>query len=143
MTARKQRYIVSARRWENRWELEVPGVGDTQSRSLGGAEGAARAYIARKLDIEPPTFEVVIAPMIDEDLHDMVLASRKGAAELLEFQRAIKQRAIDTATALEKAGYKRQDIAVLMGVSNRRISQVLPHKFPAKSSDQDDHPAPE
>jgi hypothetical protein len=127
---RKQRYIVSARRWENRWELEVPGVGDTQSRTLGGAEGATRAYIARKLDIEPSTFDVVIAPMIDEDLHDMVLASRKGAAELLEFQKAIKQRAIDTATALEKAGYKRQDIAVLMGVSTQRITQLLPPKYP-------------
>jgi hypothetical protein len=127
---RKQRYIVSARTWENRWDLEVPGVGDTQSRTLGGAEGAARAYIARKLDANPCSFEVVIAPMIDEDLHDMVVASRKGAAELLEFQKAIKQRAIDTATALEKAGYKRQDIAVLMGVNKQRISQLLPSKYP-------------
>lgn len=55
-------YNVRATQWEHGWELDIDGVGVTQSHGLGDAEMMVRDYIALDLGVPSDSFGVDIAP---------------------------------------------------------------------------------
>jgi hypothetical protein len=55
-------YNVTAKPWEDGWELHIEGVGVTQSTELENAEQAARDYIETLTDTDISADTVVIVP---------------------------------------------------------------------------------
>jgi hypothetical protein len=58
-------YNVIAKRWEHGWELDIDGIGVTQSRLLSGAEAMVRDYLAADDISDAETAEVTIRPDLD------------------------------------------------------------------------------
>ena len=123
MTKRKHQIVsVVARPWEGGWELHIAGFGVTQSHSLAEAAGMVRDYIA---DDVADIASVEIA--FTYDVPDAVEAA-EVRAELDELnasltQAAAKSRAI--ARRLKARNLRGADIAVVLGVSPQRVSQLL------------------
>lgn len=53
-------FLVRAKRWARGWELDINGLGVTQSHTLDAAEAMARDYIATDLGIAADSFDVEI-----------------------------------------------------------------------------------
>lgn len=119
-------YKVDARRWEHGWELHVEGVGVTQSKSLHSAARIAREYISLVRGIsDESTIEVEILPKIDNALGKEVIAARTAVHELAERQRQVAALSRAAAKDLAGSGLSGADIAVVLGVSPQRVSQLL------------------
>lgn len=118
-------YHVTAKRWELGWELHVSGVGITQSSSLGTAEKMAREYIATILDIEDEnSFGVTISPKLDPDLATearRALEATRRAAQVRD-EAAVQMR--NAVQDLRAEGLSGSDIAVVLDLSTKRVSQL-------------------
>jgi hypothetical protein len=80
-------YAVTATRWEKGWELEIEGVGVTQSHTLEDADEMARDLISRRLDVPYNSFDVIVTPKLgDEEL------SKPAARDLAAVERTAAQR---------------------------------------------------
>jgi predicted transcriptional regulator len=119
-------YTVTAKRWAHGWELHIDGIGVTQARSLSVAESTAREYIAFALDIEDElSIDVDVVPQLDPELTRQVRAAREEvqAAARKQEEAAAKQREI--ARKLNSTGLTGREIAVVLGMSPQRVSQLL------------------
>ena len=79
-------YTVTATRVHGLWELDVPGVGITQSTTAGAAEEMVRDYLdclgVAEADSAPITIVWHIAPEIDARIAD----ARANAAKAAQLQ---------------------------------------------------------
>ncbi len=116
-------YKVTASRWEHGWELYVAGVGVTQSHTLAGAQDMVRDYISLETDTEPDSFEVIITPRIG-GLETEAAQLRGEVIELETAQRHIAQRSRSLVRSLKATGLTSADVAVVLGVSPQRVSQL-------------------
>ena len=123
-------YLVTAKRWARGWELHISNedgeVGVTQSRTLAGAEAMVRDYLATDRDEDPTSsFSVEIQPELDTETAQAVQHARQSVRALEQAQReaAAESRAI--AQKLKTDGLSGADIAVVMGVSTQRVSQLV------------------
>jgi hypothetical protein len=118
-------YVVQATPWAHGWELDIPGVGVTQSRSLRDAEAMVRDYINLDLgEVEAIKSTVTIVPVIaGRELDVDRIKSLQEQAEKLQAAAAAAAR--ELASRLRKAGATGADIAHIMGVSAQRVSQLL------------------
>ena len=118
-------YVVRATPWRHGWELDIPGVGVTQSRNLREAEATVRDYISLDLgDVEAIKCTVTIVPTIAG--HEVELERIKALQNQAEsMQAAAASAAREVAAALRNAGATGADIAHLLGVSAQRVSQLL------------------
>ncbi len=118
-------YRVRATPWAYGWELDIPGVGVTQSRNLRAAEAIVRDYI--RLDLgkaEAAKCRVTIVPTIEGATVDIDnIRSLQSQAERMQAEAASASRAL--AARLRNAGATGADIAHLLGVSAQRVSQLL------------------
>jgi len=119
-------YTVSAKRWEHGWELNVDGIGVTQSRLLSDAEAMVRDYLAADENSDAETAEVTIHPDLGdlEDLIHTVRAQTEGAQ--IAQQEAAKA-ARDLVSQLRRAGLSVADTATVLGVTKGRVSQLVSH----------------
>lgn len=118
-------YSVLAKRWAHGWELHIAGVGVTQSTGLRDAELMVRDYIALDTGEAPDSFEVVITPQLGHGLDEETRAAREAVAEAEEARREAAVRSRAAARRLHEAGLSGRDIAVVLGVSPQRVSQLL------------------
>lgn len=132
-------YSVLAKRWARGWELHIDGVGVTQSSSLREAEPMVRDYIALDTGEGPDSFDVVITPQVGHGLDEETLATREAVAGAEEARRYAAARSRTTASRLRDAGLSGRDIAVVLGISPQRVSQLL--KRPAADAGQSPHRA--
>jgi hypothetical protein len=118
-------YRVTAKRWKRGWELHIAGEGVTQSRSLAEAEDMVRDYVAVMHGVPERSFKVEITPEVGGGLDEAVRAAREAvrSAEAARRSAALASRSI--ATRLRAAGLTGRDIAVVLGVSAQRVSQLL------------------
>lgn len=123
MVAVTKTYEVTAKRWARGWELHIAGVGVTQSHGLYDAERMVRDYI--ELDLGTHSFDVVITAALDRKLDARIRAARKATADAAEAVEAAARRSRDVASELKEAGLTGRDIAVVLGVSPQRVSQLL------------------
>lgn len=118
-------YKVTATRWEHGWELDIDGVGVTQSYSLADAERMVRDYlrldlgddIAQKSDID---FHLVI-----DGLERDVERVRTDVSHLADQQRQVASDSRALAHALHDKGLPGTDVARVLNISPQRVSQLL------------------
>lgn len=118
-------YTVRAKRWARGWELHIDGIGVTQARNLGEAEGMVRDYIALDLGVPADSFDVVIATEIGDGLDAEVFGARAAVEEAEATRRAAATRYRTAAQHLRAAGLTGKDIAAVLAVSPQRVSTLL------------------
>jgi len=116
-------YDVIAKRWDRGWELQIAGVGVTQSRRLSEAEGMVRDYIV--LDRGNHEFEVRITPELAPTLEREVRRARKATTDAAQMVESAAVRSREAARHLRDEGLTGRDIAIVLGVSPQRVSQLL------------------
>jgi hypothetical protein len=124
-------YRVMAKRWAHGWELHIDGEGVTQSRSLSEADSMVRDYIALMHDVAADSFDVEIIPEVGGGLDDAVRTAREAVASAETARRSAAQASRAIAGRLRSAGLSGRDIAMVLGVSAQRVSQLLRDAGPA------------
>ena len=118
-------YKVRAKRWARGWELYIHEVGVTQSRSLGDAEAMVRDYIALDREVSSKSFEVDITPEVGDGLDEEVVEVRRQIATAAEAQRRAAESLRALAGRLKAKGLTGKDMAVVLGVTPQRVSQLV------------------
>jgi DNA-directed RNA polymerase specialized sigma subunit len=117
-------YTVTATRVHGLWELDVPGVGTTQSTTAGAAEEMIRDYLdclgVAHADDVPITIAWHIAPEIDARIAD----AREKAARAAQLQARASNITRETVLLLKNEGMTGRDIAAVLGISEQRVSQL-------------------
>ena len=121
----KTRYEVRARRWARGWELNIDGVGVTQSHSLSDAEEMVRDYIALDTGADPDSFAVSITPEIGDGLDEHVEETRQRIREAEQAQAQAAERSRALVRELAARGLSGKDTARVLGVPPQRVSQLL------------------
>jgi hypothetical protein len=117
-------YEVVAKRWRRGWELHIPGVGVTQSRSLSDAEGMARDYVALALDVPEDSFEVRIVPEVGGGVDQKVKQTREAITAAAQAQSRVAETSRALVGELKELGLTGKDVAVVLGVTPQRVSQL-------------------
>jgi hypothetical protein len=118
-------YTVHAKRWTHGWELHVDTVGVTQSHGLADAAAMARSYIAMMTGAPIEAVKVDIVPEIGGGLDEAITGAREAARQAVDAQAAATARWRGVARQLAERGLSGRDIAVALGVSPQRVSQLL------------------
>lgn len=105
------------------WEVEVPEVGTGRAPSLSRVRRLARELIEAHLNDDVADDAVVIKPFVG-GIEDGVLLVKKEIEELAITQVKVAQHSRDVARALRDRGLSGADIAVVLGVSPQRVSQL-------------------
>lgn len=117
-------YTVRATRWAHGWELDIAGVGVTQSRTLADAEMMVRDYLSADIGDEAATSaEVHIVP----DLGGLELEAASVRATndaLSKASRDAAERSRQVARRLLDEGLTGADAAAVLGISKQRMSQL-------------------
>jgi len=119
------RYNVTAKRWKHGWELHVEGIGVTQSKTLATAEQMVRDYIESLTDrVLPDDAVITISPELGA-LGEKVTTMNELYAQADRTEREAFQTKVTLVYELRGEGYSVTDMAVILGVSRGRISQLL------------------
>lgn len=116
--------IVTARRWERGWELEIDPDNITQVRSLDRAAQQVRDYLDT---VDPSTDHSAVEVELSPDLGPLsarVEAARAATREAAERQAAAARETRAVVRALRAEHYSGNDIAAMLGVSKGRVSQL-------------------
>ena len=117
-------YTVRAVRWEQGWELHVPGVGVTQSHGLMDARQMVADYIRIMTEEKSGSYSVNLEIEIGDDLDELVQLARRHVTEAAEAQIAAAEESRKVARRLKDKGLTGRDIAAVLGVSPQRVSQL-------------------
>lgn len=119
------RYNVTATRWEGGWELDIEGVGVTQSPSLKTADKMIRSYLRMDFD-EAGAKAADIEVTVDLDGLEKDAASVRSEIEQLNALSAkVSRDSRNLATRLKRDGLTGADAAEVMGISEQRFSQLI------------------
>lgn len=117
-------YNVTAKRWKHGWELHIDDVGVTQSKTLAGAEKMVRDYIALDLDVPEDSFDALIVVELDERVAAAIDRAKVAVADAASAQLAAANLSRRVVHWLKDDGLSGQDVAILLGVSPQRVSQL-------------------
>lgn len=127
-------YTVTATRENNWWVLDVEGVGVTQCHRLTEARDQVLGLVEAVTDADVPAetrVEIHLAGDLDEAIRDAaesVRAAVREQARAAALSRAAVRKLLD-------AGLPQSDVAVVLGVSKQRVSQLVrPESRPADLS---------
>jgi len=116
---------VKATRWALGWDLEVGELGATQVRTLARAEQQVRDYLDT---LDPDThhddWAVTIVPDLGGMLND-VRQAKKATQTAAVAQMEAARRTRDVVHRLRAQGLSIADVAVILGVSKGRVSQLV------------------
>jgi hypothetical protein len=119
-------YVVIAKRWARGWELHIEGVGVTQVASLSKAEATAREYIAFSLDLDDVnSFDVEVIAQLDAELTKQVKMARDQVKEAERRQREAAAKQREVAKQLGRSGLSGREIAIVLGLTPQRVSQLI------------------
>lgn len=114
---------VRARRWEHGWELDVEGIGVTQSRTLAAADQVVRDYLATLYDVDAAGVGV----RLQTDLGGLEHKVSSARADMAAAQAQVCEAAEHMRKVvwhLRHEGYSVRDVATILGVSPGRVSQL-------------------
>lgn len=118
-------YQVTAVRWEHGWELHVDGVGVTQTRTLAGATGQVRDFVATEADRDvDPGDSVHLSIKVGDGLEDEVTRAREMTTQAAHAQQVAAAEARRVARRLRSTGLSVADTAAVMDLSKGRVSQL-------------------
>ena len=129
--------IYEVRAWQEDgwWLARITGAsGDadltpvnalTHARSLNQIEQVVRDLVAMILDLDEGAFDVEVEYVLPRDV-DLLVCEAIGAQTWLEAARElVRERASAAARALSEEGFSRREAATLLGLSDRRLDQLL------------------
>ena len=120
---------VTARRWEHGWELHVSdGRGPLvvlPTRRLSAAERTVRDFVVEHEGVSPRSTKVRITVTLGAALDAEIAAVRAAVEHAERTQRATAARSRALALRLRDFGLTGADIAVVLGVSPQRVSQLM------------------
>lgn len=129
--------IYEVRAWQEDgwWLARITGAsGDadltpvnalTHARSLNQIEQVVRDLVAMILDLDEGAFDVEVEYVLPRDV-DLLVCEAIGAQTWLEAARElVRERASAAARALSEQGFSRREAATLLGLSDRRLDQLL------------------
>ena len=119
------KFRVTATRWEKGWELDIEGVGVTQSKSLRDADEMVRDYVRLESGSDVARDAIIEFEFHVDGLEDEVQAVREELDRLAREQRELALASRAVASKLKHAGLTGSDAAKVMGVSEQRFSQLL------------------
>jgi hypothetical protein len=116
-------HAVTAKRWGPGWELDIDGIGATQSKTLATAEQMIRDYIETLTDQDVSGADLAITPELGAlEKKVKTVRAQVDAAERTQRDAAHAKRQL--ADDLRSAGLSVSDTAALLGVSRGRVSQL-------------------
>lgn len=120
-----ERYSVFAKRWKHGWELHIEGLGVTQSKTLATADAMVRDYIESLTDRAVPSDAIItITPDLGAiaeqvtNMNDLYALADRSEREAAKTKKKI-------VFELRSSGYSVTDMAVILGVTRARVSQLL------------------
>ncbi|PUB22240.1 sigma-70-like protein [Promicromonospora sp. AC04] len=116
-------YTVRAKRWKRGWELHIDDIGVTQVRTLATADRQVRDYLESLLEIDTTNVTIDVVPELG-DLAAHAAAARQATEAASVAQREAAARARAVVAELRDAGLSVADVAVVLGVSRGRVSQL-------------------
>jgi hypothetical protein len=120
---------VTARRWEHGWELHVSDGRESlvvlPTRRLSAAERTVRDFVVEHEGVSPRSVEVRITVTLGAALDAEIAAVRAAVEQAERTQRATAARSRALALRLRDFGLSGADIAVVLGVSPQRVSQLM------------------
>lgn len=117
-------YRVTAKHWDQGWELHVDGVGVTQVRVLANAEQQACDLIETMTGEEVPATAIDLhldLDGVDEYVQDVRRQADEAQAAAQEAAAASRKM---VRTLRVSHGLSVSDVATILGVSRARISQL-------------------
>jgi DNA-directed RNA polymerase sigma subunit (sigma70/sigma32) len=122
-------YRVTATRDGDWWSLVAYDVEGrevaSQARRLDLADAAIREAIALVLDVDGDAFEVAISPDLRHvDVSDDTLEALELRRALTELSDQARRRTPAAVAELRAAGLTVRDVALLLGVTPSRVSQI-------------------
>ena len=117
-------YRATAHREGRYWLVDVKGVGVTQGRNLAEARIMAVDLVVAMTELEPNEFELDFQPELPEDLVLEVEHARQAVVRAEREQREAALLSRGVVAALKGRGLTGKDIAVVLGVSEQRVSQL-------------------
>lgn len=120
-------YHVDAYQDSKWWVLQVQELPNaiSQVKSLDQADEWIREAINIVSDEPEDSFDVVIIPVVGEELEAALAEAREFAAELDQFQQRMARMSRSVVHELSKLNIKGKDIAAILKVSPQRVSQLL------------------
>ncbi|HSY15283.1 MAG TPA: hypothetical protein VK816_04785 [Jatrophihabitantaceae bacterium] len=118
-------YTVHAKRWDHGWELNIDGLGVTQTRTLARAERDARDYI--ELLTGNAGVDIVLVPSIGP-LDQKIVGLKRKQAQVAELQEKVAAESRALVAELQGMGLTGDDIARTVGISAQRVSQLAARK---------------
>jgi len=120
---------VTARRWEHGWELHVSDGRESlvvlPTRRLSAAERTVRDFVVEHEGVSPRSVEVRVTVTLGAALDAEIAAVRAAVEQAERTQRATAARSRALALRLRDFGLSGADIAVVLGVSPQRVSQLM------------------
>ena len=109
------------------WVLQVQEMPNaiSQVKSLDQADEWIREAINIVSDEPEDSFDVVIIPVVGEELEAALAEAREFAAELDQFQQRVARMSRAVVQDLAAMRIKGKDIAAILKVSPQRVSQLL------------------
>ncbi|MCH0540377.1 hypothetical protein I3F58_12515 [Streptomyces sp. MUM 203J] len=118
-------YRVQATLTGRGWRLDIPESGEVWVRRLTQAMSTARDFIAERTESDPSSVNV----QLDIDLGTPLQGDKKNVVEAaLEARRAQEkssQAHKKLVRDLKKSGISGAEIALILGISRQRISQIM------------------
>lgn len=109
------------------WAVEVPEVSGlvTQARRLDQVTAAVLDAAALLTGRPESDFEVEVIPVLDADDVSVVRIARERRAELADAEQAAARASRAAVARLRSEGLTVRDVAVIMGMSPQRVSQLV------------------
>src|SRR5690625_409851 len=120
-----KRFTATVKTWRKGWEIHIEGLGVTQVRRLSEARERALDYIASLNGEEDASVDFHFDL---GTLSEKVTAARLATTRAAQAQLEAAAQSREAAAELQDAGLSMSDIAVVMGVSRGRVSQILSSK---------------
>ena len=133
MVAQVTTYTVHAEKHDGWWLLTSPDAPGavSQVRALSQADAHAREATAFVRGVSQDDVEVEVVAKLPERLQRKVAAVKRSQREAEKVQRAAAARSRDAVAELRAAGFKGAEVAVVLGLSPQRVSQLSRDRQPA------------
>lgn len=117
-------YRATAHREGKLWVVDVEGVGVTQGRNLEQARNMAVDLVVAMREVEPAAVSVDMQVALPGELEVKVEKVKKSRSQLELMQRQVGELGRGVVEGLRSAGLSGKDMAVVLGVSEQRVSQL-------------------
>lgn len=138
MSERKT-YRATAERDGRFWLLRVEGIGATQARRLDQAEEMVRDLVYTLREEAPDSFDVVIAPVLEPALTELVKRAVTAKMNATMTQLEASALASEAVKGLLDAGLTFRDVGAQLDITHQRVAQILASRAAPEEGERRQH----